>query len=160
MWAGLFKHAKRGAELVAALIFAIMFGAFLLQVFMRYVMNDPLTWTLEVSLMAYVWVVFWSAAFIVDYREHVAFNMLYEGVAPGRRRYLAAFSAMVVFLGFVVAFPATFDYVQFLAFDRTWVLEFRFDLVYSIYLVFMAVVAFRAALLVKALFGRRWAEHI
>ena len=37
----------RGADLVSARLFALMFGAFLLQVFTRYVLNDPVTWTQE-----------------------------------------------------------------------------------------------------------------
>ena len=63
----------RGAELVGAAIFATMFGAFLLQIFMRYVVNQPLGWTLELCMITYIWLVFWACAFLLKERDHIAF---------------------------------------------------------------------------------------
>ncbi len=151
---------ERGAEFVAAAIFAVMFGAFLLQVFMRYVVNDPLRWSLEVSLIAYVWIVFWSAAFLVKERDHVAFNMFYAAARPALRRVLAILGTAAIGGAFVAAFPATYDFVSFMGIDRTWVLELRFDLVFSVFLLFMIAVILRSALQLGRLFSRRWREHI
>ena len=46
------------AEWVAAILFLAMFAAFLLQVFTRYVLNDPIAWTQEFVLVVYIWIVF------------------------------------------------------------------------------------------------------
>ena len=46
------------AESVTALLFMAMFAAFLLQVFTRYVLNDPVAWTQEFVLITYIWIVF------------------------------------------------------------------------------------------------------
>ena len=53
---------KRFAELAAAAMFAAMFGAFMIQIVSRYVFNAPVSWSLEICSIAYVWVVFWSPA--------------------------------------------------------------------------------------------------
>ena len=42
------------AESVAALLFLAMFAAFLIQVFARYVLNNPIGWTQESVLIAYI----------------------------------------------------------------------------------------------------------
>ena len=158
--ASLARTLRRGAEIVAALLFAVMFGAFVLQVFMRYVVNRPLEWTLEVCLIAYVWIAFWSAAFLVDERDHVAFNLLYSGVRPGTRRVLAVIATLLIGAGFAMALPATFDFVKFMGIDTTWVLELRFDLVFSVFIVFMVAVIARAAMRLRRLLSRRWKDAL
>ena len=52
----------RGAEAVAALLLAALFLTFLVQVFSRYVMQTPFGWTLELSLILWVWLVFFASA--------------------------------------------------------------------------------------------------
>jgi TRAP-type C4-dicarboxylate transport system permease small subunit len=151
---------RQGAEGVAALLFATMFGAFVLQVFMRYVVNRPLEWTLEVCLIAYVWIAFWSAAFLVREDEHVAFNLIYVGVPPSVRRVLAVLISLVIGGAFAAALPATFDFVKFMGIDTTWVLELRFDVVFSVFVLFMVAVIARAALRLRALLSRRWRDEL
>lgn len=156
----LLARLERGAELVAALLFATMFGAFVLQVFMRYVVNRPLEWTLEVCLIAYVWIVFWSGAFLVREREHVAFNLVYAGVRPRARRVLAVLIALATGVGFAAALPATFDFVKFMGIDTTWVLELRFDVVFSVFLAFMVAVVVRAVMRVRELLSKDWQDAL
>ena len=60
----LLRRLVMGAELVGAALFATMFGAFLLQIFMRYAVRNPLGWTLELCMIAYLLLVFWGGAFL------------------------------------------------------------------------------------------------
>ena len=151
---------SRGAELVGAAIFAAMFGAFLLQIFMRYVVNQPLGWTLELCMVAYLWLVFWGCAFLLRERDHIAFNIVYNGAPPPVRRVLAVVSAIVLAAAMIAALPATFDFVSFMGRTSTWVLHIRFDLLFSIFLVFMAAVAIRQLIHLRQLFGADWQKHL
>jgi len=153
-------HLQRGAELVAAAIFAAMFGAFLLQVFMRYVVNQPPTWTLEVCVIAYVWIAFWGCAFLVNERDHIAFNLFYVGAPAHVRRVLAVLATLAIGAAFVVALGPTYDFVSFMAIDVTWVLEIRFDLVFSIFLAFMVMVIARALWRLLRLLGPGWRDAL
>lgn len=148
------------AELVAAGLFAVLFLVFLLQVFMRYAVNEPLGWTLELSLVAYLWIIFWCAAFLVREKEHVAFRLAYDAASPAVRRCFALVSSLLVCVGLVAAFPASFDYISFMRVERTWTLELRFDVVFSVFLVFLVVAALRSALRVRALLSESWREHL
>jgi TRAP-type C4-dicarboxylate transport system permease small subunit len=80
------------AELVAALLFVVMFAAFLLQVFTRYVLNDPIAWTQEFVLLAYIWIVFWCGAFLLREKDHIAFDMLSTALPMRARRILSTTS--------------------------------------------------------------------
>ena len=151
---------SRGAELVGAAIFATMFGAFLLQIFMRYVVNQPLGWTLELCMVAYLWLVFWGCAFLLKERDHIAFNIVYHAAAPPVRRVLAALSATVLAAAMIAALPATFDFVSFMGRTSTWVLHIRFDVLFAIFLVFMAAVAIRQLIHLRQLFGADWQKHL
>ena len=151
---------SRGAELIGAAIFATMFGAFLLQIFMRYVVNQPLGWTLELCMVTYLWLVFWGSAFLLKERDHIAFNILYHGASPPVRRVLAVASAVVLAAAMIAALPATYDFVSFMKRTSTWVLHIRFDLLFSIFLIFMAAVAVRQLIHLRYLIGADWQKHL
>ncbi len=152
---GILRIARGGADAVGALFFALMFAAFLLQVFSRYVLNAPLGWTLEACLVTYLWFVFWACALMLDERDHVRFDILLRVAPPPVRRLLAALSALVTLVLFLRALPATVDWVAFMAIDRTWTLGIRFDLLFSIYLLFMVAVILRAGAALLRQFGLR-----
>ena len=56
----------RFSEWVAAALFAMMFVAFMIQIVSRYVLNMPVSWSLELCSIGYVWVVFWSCGILVQ----------------------------------------------------------------------------------------------
>lgn len=154
------RGLKTGAEVIGGLLLAVMFGAFLLQIFMRYVVGRPLDWTLEVCLIAYVWFVFWTLAFLLHEREHIAFNLLAQSVPPPVRRAFALISTGLIAGLLLAALPATWDYIAFMARDTTWVLHLRFDLVFGIFLVFMLAAIGRSLWTLRGLLGKDWREHL
>jgi TRAP-type C4-dicarboxylate transport system permease small subunit len=60
-----------------------------LQVFTRYVLNAPLTWTEEVARMLFVWLIFLGSAFIVKRGSHISIDILTRVLSPVPRRRLA-----------------------------------------------------------------------
>ena len=151
---------RRGAELVAAALFAAMFGTFVLQVFMRYVFNMPLQWSLEFDLIVYIWIVFWGAAFLVPPKEHISFNLIYDNVPPRLQRGLAIIGILLIGVAFVIALPATFDFVTFMAIESTPVIRWRFDFVFSVFLFFMVALIARLAWRLVSLLRPGWREHL
>ena len=59
------RSLRRRAEDVLAVMLAVMFVAFLLQIVFRYLLNLPVGWTSEMSIIAWLWGVLWGAAFVV-----------------------------------------------------------------------------------------------
>jgi TRAP-type C4-dicarboxylate transport system permease small subunit len=151
---------RKGAEAAGVAIFATMFGTFLLQVFMRYALNRPLGWTDELTLVLYPWAVFWACAFIVRFRDHVAFDLVYHAVSPPARRVFAILGLLTLLVLFVTALPATVDYVLFMARERTPVLGWRYDLIFACFPIFLAAIAVYSVTRLRTLLGRNWQDSL
>jgi TRAP-type C4-dicarboxylate transport system permease small subunit len=125
---------------VAVALMATMFVSFLLQIFFRYVLNRPLGWTEEVTVLCWVWVVLWSAAFLLSDAEEVRFDIVYSAVPRSFRRVFVIVSSVALIVLLAISIPATWRYIAFMKREHSAYLHMRFDILYSIYLVFLAVV--------------------
>jgi TRAP-type C4-dicarboxylate transport system permease small subunit len=134
------------AENVAAILFAAMFLSFMIQIVSRYILNDPYSWTIEASLIAWLWIVFWCSGFLLNNRDHVRFDVLYGWVRPGTRRVFALISVVAIVLAFAVSLPANFGFVTFMKIERSGTLGIRLDYIFSIYIVFAVAVLVRYGL--------------
>src|SRR5271170_2028601 len=105
--ASLLARLKRGTELVAALLFAAMFGAFIVQVISRYVFDDPVSWTIEICSITYIWIVFFASATILTPRQHITFDMLYSSMSPRWKRRFAIVTTASIFAIFLICLPTT-----------------------------------------------------
>jgi TRAP-type C4-dicarboxylate transport system permease small subunit len=130
------RMLRKLADHVAVALMATMFVSFLLQIFFRYVLNRPLGWTEEVTVLCWLWVVLWSASFIVADREEVRFDIVY-GIVPRRvQRGFTVVSSIALIVLLAWSLPATWKYVVFMKREHSAYLHMRFDLLYSIYLLF------------------------
>jgi TRAP-type C4-dicarboxylate transport system permease small subunit len=125
------------AENILALMLAVMFVAFLIQIAFRYLFNFPTGWTHELSVMLWLWLVLWGAAFVIAEREEIRFDIVYGAVGTKARRVMAMISALALIALYIVSLPAVVDYVTFMKVQTTAYLKIRFDLLFSIYVVFV-----------------------
>src|SRR5664279_1224857 len=102
---------ERRANDVAVALIATMFVSFLLQIVFRYVLNKPLGWTEEVTVLCWVWVVLWGASFIVADADEVRFDVVYNLVPPGVRRVFTIVASVVLVVLMALSLPATWRYV-------------------------------------------------
>ena len=134
---------RRRAENVAAVLLAVMFVAFIVQIVFRYLFNFPIGWTSELTLITWLYLVLWGSAFVLKESEEIRFDLLY--VAAGRRARLIMGiifgSAIVILYG--VSLPATVAYVSFMKVERTSYLKIRMDWLFSIYVIFLVAVIIR-----------------
>ncbi len=145
---------RRAEDVLSALLVA-MFVAFMLQIATRYVLNAPLSWTAELSTICWVWGILWGAALVLRDEEEIRFDVIY-GLMPGRLRRIAnGITSTVVVVVFTWSLPAMADYVTFMKVERSAYLGIRFDLLYSVYLIFaVATIIRQAAIAWRALTGR------
>jgi len=149
----------RAAELIAAAMFAVMLAAFLVGVVSRYVFNNPVSWSIEVCSIAYVWIVFFCGATIVPMRQHITFDMLHQSMRPAVRRLFATVSTASIGVIFLAGLPTTLEYIGFVGQKRTLMLHIPMNYVYSCFGLFMIAAIVRAALTLRALLGHDWASH-
>jgi|SRR5215216_1739705 TRAP-type C4-dicarboxylate transport system permease small subunit len=151
---------KRFAELFAAAMFATMFASFLAQIVSRYVFDAPLSWTLEVCSIAYIWVIFWSCDILHSERQHIIFDVLYQKFPPTPRRFVAIANTTVLGLTFLAALPGTLEYIAFLGRRHTMILHAPFDIVYSCFGIFMIAVIAGAILRLRRLLSPSWKTQL
>lgn len=151
---------KGGADIVGVLLFTVAFLGFVVQVFFRYVMNSPILWTEEVTMIAFVWTVFWSAAFMVNIRDHVTFDVVYEIVPPQVKRAMAIFAMIVLIIAFALLIPATWDYLTFLLRKKSPVLRLPMTWIYACYLLFVVNFTIQALWRLWKLFTPDWGKQI
>jgi TRAP-type C4-dicarboxylate transport system permease small subunit len=133
----------RRAENIAAAMLAAMFSAFLLQIVFRYVLDLPIGWTHELSVILWIWLVLWGASFVITEREEIRFDIIYGAVGSGARRVMCIITAVALVTLYLVSFPAVFDYVTFMKVEKTGYLKIRFDWLFSIYIVFVIATVIR-----------------
>jgi len=145
----------RRAENVLAAMLALMFAAFILQIVFRYLLDFPIGWTNEISVVLWIWLVLFGAAFVVREEEEIRFDLIYSGVGPGARRIMFLISAAALIVLYAISFPAVWSYVTFMKVESTAYLKIRFDWLYSIYIVFVVAVIVRYLYLGwRAAFGK------
>lgn len=133
----------RRAENVLAAMLAVMFAVFILQIVFRYLLNFPIGWTHEISVMLWVWLVLFGTAFVVRDYEEIRFDLIYGTAGPRLFRAMTVLTAIIVIALFAISLPAVIDYVMFMKVERTAYLKIRFDYLYAIYPVFAVAVIIR-----------------
>lgn len=126
------------AENVAAALLAVMFLAFIVQIVFRYLLNFPIGWTTELSIITWLWLILWGAAFVVRERDEIRFDIIYGSVGAKGRRIMAVITAAALVALYALSLPAVADYVTFMKVEKTAYLDIRFDWLFSIYLAFAA----------------------
>ena len=134
---------RRRAENVSVALLATMFVALIAQVVFRYFVNLPMGWTDEISLVSWLWLVLWGAAFVVREDDEIRFELVLGSVSPRVRRAMTFASAAAVVLFFGMSFPAVVDYVTFMKVQQTAYLHIRFDWLFSVYVIFAAAAIVR-----------------
>lgn len=146
---------RRAANLVGGALFVALFGVFIVQITARFGFNKPLAWTDEAAVILYVWVILWATATLVPQREHVAFDLIWNSVGIGARRAMQIGGNLLIGALALVALPASWDYVRFMAREGTPVLGIPLFWVYVPFVVMLVALVLRCSFAVwQALRGQ------
>jgi C4-dicarboxylate transporter, DctQ subunit len=134
---------RRRAENVAVAMLGVLFVAFIIQIVFRYFFNFPIGWTSELTVIMWLWLVLWGAAFVLKESEEIRFDLISGSVGRRMRIAVGIAAALAVLILYGASLPATWSYVTFMKVESTAYLKIRFDWLFSIYLVFAVAVMVR-----------------
>lgn len=155
-----YQRWQRVAGFIAAWSIGVIFFLFVIGIGMRYLANRPVSWIDEAVTLLSVWSTFWTAAFVLKWPEHIAFDVLYANLQPSTQR-LFLITGMVAFILLIgAAMPGMVDYTLFLWRERTDALQLRLDWAYSIFPFFFAVILVRMAFSVMTLVSSDWKAEV
>jgi len=144
---GVFQKAaawlRRRAENVAAAMLAVMFAAFIIQIVFRYFFNFPIGWTSELTVVMWLWLVLWGAAFVLKESEEIRFDLLSGAAGRRTRIVMGIITALALVILYGMSLKPSFDYVAFMKVEKSSYLKIRMDWLFSIYLVFLVAVIVR-----------------
>lgn len=133
----------RAAAAVSALLVAAVLAAVLVGVARRYLFGAPLVWIDELTVLVFIWCIFWTAALVVPLPEHVAFDLVFNALPERARRWVFTISCLIVGLVLLAALPKIASYILFLWRERTPALQWRLDYVYSCFALFVVAAGLR-----------------
>jgi len=133
----------RRAENILATLLAILFAAFIVQIVFRYFFNFPIGWTAELSVIAWLWLVMWAAAFVSKESEEIRFDILSGAVGPRTARAMGIIIAIAIVTLYVASLPATLKYISFMKVEKSSYLHIRLDLLYSVFAFYVVAVIAR-----------------
>jgi TRAP-type C4-dicarboxylate transport system permease small subunit len=114
------SHRKRGLSWVTAAVLAVLLTAgflvvLLAQVFFRYVLNAPLSWSEEVAMLQFVWAALLLSSYGVRERFHIRLSFLVDRLRPGPRNVLERLGEVAI-----VLFGGYMTYAGVRLVDLTW----------------------------------------
>jgi TRAP-type C4-dicarboxylate transport system permease small subunit len=137
------RWLQRRAENIAALMLAVMFAAFVIQIVFRYVLNWPTGWSSELTVVCWLWLVLFGSAFVLGEKEEIRFDLIYSSVRPRVRIAMAAVSAVALLALYGAALKATWAYIAFMKVEKSSYLKIRMDLLFSIFGIFVVATLVR-----------------
>jgi len=111
----------------------------MLEIFYRYFLV-PLTWTLEFTLIAFIWVTLLGACFAQRDSSHVMFTMIYDKVKPRTQIWMRIVGNTLVFIAFSISLYPTYRYINFMSFKKSDVLKIPMNIAFSPYMVFLIII--------------------
>ncbi|MGB4407136.1 MAG: TRAP transporter small permease [Sphaerochaeta sp.] len=119
------------------LSFIILFLTFILQVFFRYVVNHPLTWTQDAIVIGFCWTVILGACYTMRQKGHVQFTMLYEAYSPKVAAWARLAGNLLIVSTFILMIIPSFKYAFFLGFQKTPVLRVSYTWIFLPFTYFL-----------------------
>lgn len=122
--------------------FVALFLIFCFQVFMRYIANNPQSWTLEVEQMCFLWLVLLGACFAQREKAHVSFTLLYDMLGVKGKALTAMLGNLLIAVTFAVAFIPSLRYIWGLMSRAqvTSILKIPKTLVFFPYVIFLGFI--------------------
>lgn len=141
------RWLRRRADNVVVVLLATMFVTFILQIFFRYVVDQPLGWSEEVIVTVWLWTVLWGAAFVISESEEIRFDIVYSNISEGYRRVFTVITGTILIVVYGISLPAAYSYVSFMKVERSAYLHIPINVLYSVYVMFAVASIVRYAFL-------------
>lgn len=122
--------------------FSVMFITFIIEVFWRYILNDPLTWPFETTTIMFLWTVLFGAIYTMRKRQHIVFSLLYDVVPPRVQRIMRFTSNGIMFVGFGAAIYPSYQFISFMHTQSSPVFGVPFSIIYAPFLLFLVMIMY------------------
>jgi len=121
--------------------FIIMFVTIIIAVFFRYVLRHPLTWSMEVSVIGFVWTVIFGACYTMRRRSHIKFTLIYDKLKPKPAAVFRMLGNLIIAVTFISLIFASWKYSFFVGFQKTAVFRIPFTYIFLPFVYFLCSIS-------------------
>lgn len=143
---------------LARTFFLLMFITLIVGVFWRFVLDQPLTWTVNVSVLAFLWMVLIGAGLPNWADDHIQFDLLYERFGRRTQLVLQVIGNLAIVAPCAMILPSSIEYIGSLSEQSVTGTPFTFATGFAVVVAFFAATALHrgriAVLAVLELLGR------
>lgn len=97
------------SETIPTITFTIIFITFVAQIVARYFFGKSITWSNEVSVLAYMWTMFFGVGKAMDTDAHVVFGLVYDAVGQKTRYIFRVGYNILLIVCMAIAFVPCYD---------------------------------------------------
>lgn len=125
--------------------FCIIFITFMISICSRYLFKSPVTWSYEVSVLGYMWTMFFGVGKAMETDEHVVFGLVYDALGYSMQFLFKLLYNVFLFALIVVCFVPC---VQSLLEKQmvTGVLKLPYTIVFAPFIYMLAEIAVRSVI--------------
>ncbi len=139
------KNFNRVLEVFLVILMSILVVDVLLQVFSRYLLSSPSSFTDELAGFLLIWVGILGSAYVAGRHEHLAIDILIQRSSPARQRNLRFVIHAIILLfalGVMVVGGASLVYSRFVLDVKSAALQLPLGFVYSVLPISGAIIVY------------------
>ena len=156
-----FPEAKLGSKIMTVLsegvpmvAFLVVFVTFMMTIICRYVLRFAIPWSYEVSILGYMYCMFFGSGIALKRDEHVVFSLLYDKLPPaGKLACKLIYNAALIVLIAIVFVPCIRSLMS--STMKTGILKMPYKVVFAPFMWMLFECAFRCLFYMKA----SWQEY-
>lgn len=142
--------------IIPMLMLAILFVSFIIGVFTRYFLHNPMTWTYELCSICFLNLVVYSWSYVQSKNEHITFDMIYEKVNNKTKNIFNIVSYILMIIFSMVLLYYSLIYIKNNGNSVTQVMKIPKIIIYACFPVSFLIYTFRAFEgLLKCINGKR-----
>lgn len=127
----LLKHGEGVVNTLLVVLMSVMFISVCLQVFFRYVLESPLSWSEELARYVFVWISFLGAAMALGKRLHFGIDYLVNKFPPRLRAGVELITNCAILVFVLVLVVKGFQTATTARFSHSAGLNLRMDIVFD-----------------------------
>ena len=126
---------------IPGVAFYTMFITTVIAVFFRYVVRHPLTWSMEITVIGFVWTVILGACYTMRRRKHIKFTLFYDKLKPKPAAWFRMLGNLIIAGTFLSLIYASWKFSFFMGYQKTAVFGIPLTFVFLPFVYFLCSIS-------------------
>ena len=128
--------------------FSLIFITFMIAILSRYIFRQPVAWTYEISVLGFMWTMFFGVGKAIELDEHVVFGLVYDTLKPlGRLLSKLVYNTILILLLAILFVPALRSALK--STMMTGVLKMPYTIIFAPFFFMLADIIIRSGINIK-----------